>query len=336
MKHFFVFISILAMLLTVGCGKADETLSNINEESESDEHQGGNVLKYTAPLTGLPIEEENNNRIIGVMINNHSKARPQSGLAQADMVYEVLAEGMITRFVAIYQSQEPEKIGPVRSIRPYYLDIINGFDALIAHSGGSPEAYETIFNSDLPDLDEIRRAGEAYWREDFREPPHNLYTSAERIKEAANDRDFNTEGYIPEFIFLDEMDIKEGFTAKEVTINYYTDYVVSYKYDETTKLYNRGINGQPHIDYDTKEQLTAKNLLIIEAHHKILDSAGRREIDVYGPGNGYLFQNGVGREVIWERKDGVIRAYINGEEQGLYPGQTWTIIVPEKSDVLYK
>lgn len=338
MKRLLIFLAILIVVFTTGCG--DTTTKDVgqfekpvNEENELTTETSEN--KYTAPLTGLPTEEEVTNRIIGVMINNHSKARPQSGLLKADMVYEILAEGPITRLVAIYHSNEAEIIGPVRSIRPYYLELINGFDAYIVHAGSSQEALATIQKNDLPDIDEIENASVAFWRADNREAPHNLYTSTDKITSFAEKRNYRSEGYIPELKFLNEDVEVTGTPAENVTINYYSDYAVSYQYDETTKLYKRFINGKPHIDFETKEQLTAKNLLVIRADHQIIDDVGRRKIDIYGPDKGYLFQHGIVRDVEWERKDGVIRAFINGEEQGLYPGQTWTIVVEKGTKVFY-
>ncbi|OEF99467.1 hypothetical protein BHF71_08880 [Vulcanibacillus modesticaldus] len=306
------------------------------QKNSEDELNEENIPKYRAPLTGLPVEQEVDGRIIGIMINNHYKARPQSGLNKADMVYEILAEGMITRFVAIYHSQQPDVIGPVRSIRPYYLDIINGFDALIVHAGASNAAFAILQQNQLPDIDEITNSGGAFWRATFRKAPHNVYTNIEKIKDIAKRRGFRLKGYIPTIPFLGEDEKVEGIEAKEIKIEYYSKYVIDYKYDEETKLYNRYVNGAPHKDLETDEQLTARNILVIRTDHKIIDDVGRREIDVNGPGKGYLFQNGIVKEITWQRKDGIIRAYIDGKEQGLYPGQTWIIVVQNQTPVFYQ
>ncbi len=315
----------------------DEQLEQSNREEQAEDNKPEETEpKFIAPLTGLPSDFEINNRIIGIMVNNHNKARPQTGLNEADIVYEFLTEGMITRFVAFYQSKIPDVIGPVRSIRPYFIDLINGFDAIIVHAGGSYQAYDILQESSLPDLDEIKNAGEVFWRESFRIAPHNLYTSIEKIRKGAKKRGFRSEGYIPTISFLDKDDKVDGKKAEAITVNYDKNYIVTYKYDEASKLYYRSINGEPHTDFETRLQLTAKNVLVIRAKHKVLDSEGRRAINIDGPGKGLLFQNGVTREITWQRKDGVIRPYINGEEQGLYPGQTWVIVVQNDTDVSYK
>jgi len=331
-----VLILILSSIFLIGCNN-NEAMKPIEEENVIVDNQPiVDEVKFYAPLTGLPTNEKVDNRIIGVMINNHSKARPQSGLLQADMVYEVLAEGMITRFVAIYQSQEADLIGPVRSIRPYYIDIINGFDAYIVHSGSSQEALATLQNSNLPDIDEIENAGSVFWRVDFRKMPHNLYTNTTKITSFAEKRGYRLEGYIPELVFINEGKKIEGDSATNITIKYASDYIVGYQYDEKAGVYKRYINGNPHTDLDTGEQLTASNIIVARADHRVVDSDGRREIDVYGPGDGYLFQDGKVQAIEWERTDGVIRAFVDGEEQGLIPGQTWTLIVENRTDVSYK
>lgn len=333
-----VLILILSSFSLIGCAnnEAMKPIENQTVDLVDNNKIEDKKAEFYAPLTGLPADEQIDNRITGVMINNHSKARPQSGLLEADMVYEVLAEGMITRFVAIYQSQEADLIGPVRSIRPYYIDIINGFDAYIVHSGSSQEALATLQNSNLPDLDEIENAGSAFWRVDFRKAPHNLYTNIEKITTVAEQKGYRSEGYVPEFIFLEEGEEVEGESAVNITIQYASDYIVGYQYDEQAEVYKRYINGEPHIDYETGKQLTATNILVARADHRIIDSEGRRKVDVYGPGDGYLFQNGKVKTVEWKRVDGVIRAFVDGKEQGLIPGQTWTLIVENRTEVLYK
>lgn len=317
---------------------AESVVEEIDSEENIEEEQVTEEIPevFFAPLTGLQVDQEVNNRIIGVMINNLKPARPQSGLDKADMVYEILAEGMITRFIAFYQSQQPEVIGPVRSTRPYYIDIINGFDGIIVHCGASFAAYDILRNNSLPYLDEITNSSGTFWREDFRNPPHNVYTSYDKIITSVKSKGYKEVGYIPSFIFLDENQVMEGAPATNIKIDYYTNYHITYEYNAETKLYNRFIDGSPHTDLETGQQLTAKNILVVRTDHKVLDSAGRLEVDVYGPGTGYLFQNGLVKEVIWERKDGVIRAYIDGVEQGLYPGQTWVMVVQHQTPVAYQ
>ncbi|UFJ41028.1 DUF3048 domain-containing protein [Brevibacillus humidisoli] len=289
-------------------------------------------LPYTAPFTGLGAEEKIERRPVMVMINNHPKARPQSGLEQADIVYEILAEGEVTRFVAIYQSHKPPVIGPVRSIRPYYIEIGAGFDAVMVHAGGSPEALQTLGRSDYAYINEINNSA-YFWREKFRQAPHNLYTSAELIEKAMNDKGMRMTTELPDFPFLPaEAKVIGGEKANQIDVTFHSLYSASYTYDERKEKYLRFTEGEPHIELSTEQQLEVTNLLVLAARHRVLDSEGRRQIDVVGPGDGYLFQQGTARKIKWKRSGGVIRAYQDEgltQEVPLLPGNTWINIVPD-------
>jgi hypothetical protein len=298
------------------------------EEPVEEEPAPEPEFPYYAPLTGIGSMVEINDRIIAVMMNNHGKARPQSGLDQADMVYEILAEGWITRLVALYQSQSPEVIGPVRSIRPYLTDLATGFDAVFAHAGGSQEALNTVQNRGLASLDEIYNAGHAFYRVNFRKMPHNLYTNVEMLRKGADSRGHRTDSDIPTIPFKDPKEEMLGDDAKWIEIEYHSTYQVAYEYDPETQLYTRYVRGEPHLDMETEKALTTTNVFVIETSHRILDNVGRRAIDVMSEGEGYLFQRGKMQKVDWKRVDGVIRPMKDGEEVGLYPGTTWVNIIP--------
>jgi hypothetical protein len=331
----FAIMCIIALLLLIGaCGKQDVTTEpepiEPLEPEEPIEEPEEIVYPYTAPLTGLGSMTELDHRIMAVMISNQAQARPQSGLDQADIVYEILAEAWITRLVAFYHSEEPEVIGPVRSLRPYLIDLALGFDAVFAHAGGSDEALAIVANRGLASLDEIHTAGFAFYRVNFRQMPHNLYTNIELLRSGAERRNFRTESDIPTLRFKAEDEPMQGDDANEIHIQYGSSYTVGYHYDPETELYTRYVQGEPHIDMETEEALTMTNVFVIETTHRILDGDGRRAIDVTGEGKGYLFQRGKVQEVDWKRIDGVIRPIQDGEEVGLYPGKTWVNVIPNQ------
>ncbi|KQL45122.1 hypothetical protein AN963_27880 [Brevibacillus choshinensis] len=287
---------------------------------------------YKAPLTGLGSQERlDSKRPIMVMINNAPPARPQSGISKADMIYEVLAEGEMTRLLSIFQSQEPDIIGPVRSIRPYFIQIGIGFDAVLVHAGGSQEALTTLARSDYSHLDEIPN-GRYFWRENFRKAPHNLYTKPELLKQAMQDKNMRTTSEVPHFTFLPEdAVITEGEPATKVDLTFHSLNKAGFVYDEKEKKYMRFTAGKPHVDLSDNKQLSTTNLLVIATKHRVLDSEGRRQVDVVGPGDGYLFQQGKARKIKWKRSNGVIRAYSDAaltEEMPLLLGNTWIEILP--------
>ncbi len=337
-----VFMLVLALVLA-GCNNPfSKEPENVAPEPNYDnllnayEHINEKPEDFYAPLTGMPVESELNQRIIGVMISNIKAARPQSGLLEADIVYEALAESEITRLVAFYQSKQPAVIGPVRSARPYYIDLITGYDGVVVHVGASQAAYAKLRNNNIAYIDDITKSAGAFWRVSWRNSPHSTYVSYENLLSAMKTFGYRTEGKFPELKFYDNAQVITGESAQHVKIKYFDSYVIDYMYEPILRQYHRSINGLAHLDLDTGKQLTAKNILVIRSTHRVLDSSGRRSIDVVGPGDGYLFQNGVAREITWKSVDGVIRAFVDGVEQPLYPGQTWVIIVQNNTVVNYQ
>lgn len=329
---------ILFIFSIVGC-QGEEVTQPIEEEPVIEEPIEEEVIEeepvedeplfpYYAPLTGLGSMVEIDERIISVLVNNHAFARPQSGLDQADIVYEILSEGWITRLVAFYQSQSPEVIGPVRSLRPYLIDLAMGFDAVFAHAGGSQAALNAVKNRGLASLDEIYNAGNSFYRVNFRKMPHNLYTNIEMLRKGVERRGYRSESEIPTLTFKDPSEEAVGEDAGWIEIEYHSTYVVAYEYDPELAIYTRFVRGEPHIDMETEKQLTTTNLLVIETTHRTLDDDGRRAIDVMSEGKGLLFQRGKMEKVDWKRIDGVIRPMKDGVEIGLYPGTTWVNIIP--------
>ncbi|MGE5702575.1 MAG: DUF3048 domain-containing protein [Clostridia bacterium] len=305
----------------------------VPEQTEPQPNETAPAFAYTSPLTGLGTNEPIDHRPVMVMINNAPPARPQSGLDAADLVYEILAEGEMTRFVAIYHSQHPKVIGPVRSIRPYYIQIGVGFDALMVHAGGSQEALETLAHSDFSYLNEINN-GKYFWRDKSRKAPHNLYTDSKRIEQAMKEKGMRTQAELPYLPFLPaDAQITEGVKAETIQVRFHSMYKVSYQYDPQTKRYLRFTQGKPHQDLQSKKQLSTTNLLVLSARHQILDKEGRRRVDVNGPGDGYLFQQGKAQKIKWKRANGVIRAYAATGDQAelpLLPGNTWINIIPDQ------
>ena len=309
----------------------------LQEEAEVEEEL---IAPYTYPLTGVPTEELVTERPIVVMVENSPAARPQTGLHEADLVYEVLAEGDITRFIAVYHSVKSEEIGPVRSIRPYFVQLGWALDGILVHAGWSQEAMNLMAKHKLNHLDQVYGDHDFYWRDKSRKAPHNLYTSTELVRKGAEARKFRDEWEKQPILTFAGADAGEpaGDPAPSVTIPYIGGYTVGYTYDEAAKTYLRSMKGEPHNDKKTGERLTATNVMIVEAKHRIVDSVGRREVDVFGPGKGFLLQGGKKREIVWELQDGLIRAY---EKEGdlldiaLLPGKTWIQIVPDAGRVTF-
>lgn len=294
---------------------------------------------YQAPLTGVESAQMNESRPVMVIINNAPQARPQSGLTQADLLYEVLAEGEITRIIALFQSSTfSDAIGPVRSIRPYFISIGKSYGAIQVHAGGSPDGYATIQREKIENLDEITNAGPYFFREKFRKAPHNLYTNLTQIREGASKRSLGAQGpAAPVYSFVKpESSAVETMgsgarEARKVDVTFLVkSYRVSYEYDEAARVYKRSINGTPHIDLNNGETLTAANVVVLGTDHRVLDNEGRRDVRVTGKGAAILFQRGKAMPVEWkrERENDPIRLYDQDREVSLLQGKTHMLIVP--------
>jgi hypothetical protein len=326
-------VGMASALLLAGCNKVEEVQNQSEKPVKEEEPVVEEVSKtFQAPLTGVDLSEEPSGRAFGVMINNDPKARPQSALNQADIVYEVLAEGNVTRFLAIFQSEHPENIGPVRSARDYYIDLASGYDALYIAHGYSPEAQEMLTSGVIDNLNGMQYDGTLFQRASFRQPPHNSYISYESILKGAKQVGYDMTETPDALPFYEEEELVNisGETAEQVTVAYLKSnlFKVDYKYDASSKKYARYSNDEQTIDLDSEEPVLLDNVLIVAMEHELLDDSGRREIDLTSGGKGYLLQQGKLIDVEWKNIDGRILPFLNGEEVKFVPGKTWINIVP--------
>ncbi|VEF49175.1 lipoprotein [Bacillus freudenreichii] len=296
-------------------------------------------VKATAPLTGVETKIAPPERAVAVTINNHPDARPQSGLSQADVVYEVLAEGKVTRFLAIFQSEKPESIGPVRSARQYFIDLSQGYDALFIAHGYSPEAKESLKSGAIDNINGIQHDGTLFKRVDFRQAPHNSYITFKNIEKGAEDAGYEMDEAPKPLSFLtdEEAGNLSGDAAANVKVAYSQDenFIADYHYDSENEKYTRSSGGAETVEYDNDNPVLLDNVIVIEAAHTIKDSEGRLGIDLNSGGKAYVFQKGIAQEAEWKNEDGRVFPYINGEPIKLIPGKTWINIVPELTMVSF-
>ncbi|BCB02208.1 DUF3048 domain-containing protein [Bacillus sp. KH172YL63] len=323
----------LSSLTLVACSSDKEI------KKESDKETATNAVKEEtgveteersqAPLTGVAEEEATASRAVAVMVNNHPKARPQSGLSQADVIYEVLAEGDITRFLAIFQSHQPEEIGPVRSARDYYIELARGYDGLFIAHGYSPEAKDMLTGGYIDHLNGMQYDGTLFERASFRKAPHNSYISYKHISEGAEKNDFDMERTPQSLNFSDKGDAG-GEAAQSVMVTYSRNQLfnVMYDYNEEEGKYERYSDGEQTIDYNGNVPVLVKNLFIVETDHTLVDDKGRRDIDLESGGDAYLMQEGKLRKVQWKNIDGRILPYENDQPVSFLKGSTWINIIP--------
>ncbi|WP_257031592.1 DUF3048 domain-containing protein [Paenibacillus sp. E222] len=312
--------------------KPESVPTPVQEEQETEEPA---TSLYTAPLTGLPVDEAITRRPLAVMINNAPAARPQSGLSAADIMIEVLAEGGITRFIAIFQSEGgAETVGPVRSIRPYLIELGESYDGVLVHAGGSPDAYSILQKQQKQHMDEISNSGPYFWRSSDRKAPHNLYTSADKLREGADTKGYSYDFKSPVYTYNEEGATSGGELAKQFDIHYLLEsYRVTYDYDEVSGRYMRLVNGKADQDLDNGNPIGGSNIIVAGADHKVLDNVGRLSVNLEQGGEAMLFQKGKMIRGQWVKKPGdIIRFVQNGTEVALVPGKTFISIVPNQPD----
>jgi hypothetical protein len=293
-----------------------------------------------APLSGLRVKEDVAKKTpIAIVVENHPESRPQSGLNKADIVYETFAEGGITRFLAIYQSQEPPaQIGPVRSARPYFVEWAKSYEALFAHVGGSIDALDLIKARGIYDINQFNFPS-TFWRDRTRRAPHNVYTTLARIEEAAQTKNYPSQNQsVPSYLFKPEPKKEERPESFSFRVQYNNAFGVTYTYLPEENTFKRAIAGYKHMDKETGEQLAAKNVLIGFSNF----SYGRtryneQKVDIVNTGSGsaIAYVNGKRQQATWKRlPGGPLKFYSQeGSEIALSPGTTWISFVPTGTPV---
>lgn len=292
------------------------------------------VEKFYSPLTGLEVKDKasTTQAVTGIMIENSPDARPQSGIKNSGVVFETIAESTITRFLVIYQEQKPQLIGPVRSVRPYYVDWVAAFDASIAHIGGSKLALDEVRNGNYRDIDQFFNAS-TYWRATDRYAPHNVYTSFEKI-DALNTKKGYTSSSFSGFKRKDSKAI-ETPTATKVSVKMGdTIYDSSYVYNPETNLYSRSVGGKAHIDRE-EGQITPRVVIVMKAiMSQVFEDGWRESIQTIGKGDAFIFQDGSVTKANWSKsskKEQVKFLDQDNNEIALAKGQTWITIIPQQT-----
>jgi len=314
-----------------------DDLEVVDQTPEKEEQDLTGLAK--APLTGLYVKEELiEQRPIVAMLDNHYGARPQAGLRDAELVYEILAEGNITRYMAVFHTSLPEKLGPIRSARPYYISRALEYDPYYVHVGGSQQALQDIHDLNMADIDGLSSGSNVFWRTKHKRIPHNMYSNAQAIIKEGNRRGHRTEVTFETLKFKDEVASLSGETCTGLDIIYLQPtnrdkdgYHVGFSYNEETKLYQRLVNNKAYSDEIDGSTLTTTNIIVQFASHKVLDSAGRLKVGLVGKGKGYYISAGEKIQMTWTKSErrGLTRYYdLEGKEIVLNPGKTWIQVVP--------
>lgn len=314
---------------------------------------GGELSKDTRvinPLTGeFSTKKEAKDwvdiRPLAVMVNNHVDARPQSGLIYADLVYEIVAEGGITRLLPFYKSEIPEKIGPVRSAREYFLVLVKELgDAMLMHIGWSPQALAAIESWPVRSLG---RGGGQFWRDNPRgvATEHTAYADGKDLLETGINLGWEGTREYKVWEFKDdksEYDSAKAFSTVTIDFWHQGDYSAIFDYNAESNMYLRSMgydadgNSIPHNDQETEEQVQVKNLLVQFVKEVPIpnDLKGRLDYELVGSGTGLVFIDGKVIEVTWNKVERDSRTMFydsDGEEMKFNRGKFWISIVPDRN-----
>ena len=300
-----------------------------------------NVVQKVEEIKIVDINSKS--RPFAVMINNVGTARPlQSGLQDAYIIYELIVEGGITRYLALFLDTNTERIGSIRSARHYYLDYAKENDAIYVHHGYSPQAYSDFSNLNVDRIEvSTPKTG---WRDTSLKvaSEHTLFTSIELLKNGLGSKRLEREkDLILSYSANDiELNKKDGaIVANNVVIPYSSNTKTSYKYNSDEKVYYRYVNDKEHTDYVTKKQYTFKNIITYKVRNYTLDdpeSKGRQGIENIGSGEGYFISNGYAIKINWKKECRECQTeytYLDGSKIVVNDGNTFIQIQPSDKEL---
>lgn len=360
MKHFRKFFTlILALALTVSVLGGCTSRTTVEEPEETEEtvptaaptptptptpaaeteEPEPTPLPYTNPLTGEGLEEPVTTRVWAVMINDYYGALPQCGVSEADIIYETLAEGGITRMMAIFTDiRAAETLGSIRSIRDYYVSIGMAYDAVTVHAGYSPAAQTMLAQYDIDNIDGVGGSFpeiNPFYRDSSRGAygsEHTLFTTGEDLWDCAESYGYELEADedADYGLHFTEDGTPDGEDAGYVCVTF-TSKTTSFVYDEETQLYGGYQYGSEYTDANTGDQLQFTNLLVLSASISVVDSVGRVDVGLIGSGSGWFVCGGKYVEITWEREslyDNFHYYLTDGSELELGVGKTYIGIIP--------
>ena len=310
-------------------------------------------------------------RPVAVMIDNHTGAWPQAGLNDAYMVYEIIVEGGETRLMPVFKGANLKKIGPIRSSRHYFLDYALENDAIYVHFGWSPQAEKDISRLKVNNINGISESTTNFWRVKDKKAPHNAVTDTSKILEMAKSKNYKTTSndksilnYVAEEFNLTDIyaDKKiessenttnvatnttqnasnsavEVKTATKITIPHSKLHTVVYEYNAETKRYTRYARKKLQTDWETKEQVTTKNIIIEFINNTDLrdgENKGRQDLQTVGTFDGYYITNGQAIKIKCTkttRSGKTVYKDLDGKEINVNDGNTWVNICPKDATV---
>jgi hypothetical protein len=300
-------------------------------------------ILYRNPLNGQPMDEPYTGRPVAIVINNLKGALPHCGVADADIIYEILAEGGITRCLAVFSDvSKAGDIGSIRSARTYFISLAKSYDAILMHHGDSTLA-RSQFNAGV--IDHVDGGAPWFIRNQDRinsgySFEHTLFTSGEKVMDCLQEKDFRlTSNADRDYgVTFDEEAAIDGETANVVTVKYSQgNKTTKFTYDAESGTYSMYQHNRDYVDGNTGDQVTFTNILVLYA--KMIytnDASGHVRHTLEGENNGYYICGGKMIPIRWTRtsENHPFRYELeDGTPLVLQPGRTFVNVVPTKSTV---
>jgi hypothetical protein len=327
----------------------EETASG-TEETAAETANPDEIKGNINPLSGLELSDKVANlRPLAVMVENNTPARPQSGLVSADVVFEVVDEGGITRFVTIYSSYDSDMVGPVRSARPYYAEIAASFNPIYTFWGTFPGFYIVIQNLGLDYLSPLgdetgasnitgnfvdpgSGAGADAIRDTTRVAPHNAYIQTPRMREIAANIGYASEPGETYFHFKEDAGESSRGDIGNITVDFSSSsFRVDWEYDEATNTYLRSVGGEANLDRETGKQVTVNNVIVLFTD---IENSGNEQghmlVRTTQGGDAYFFIDGQVIEGTWDRSSALEPFQfkdMDGNVMLINRGQTWISMI---------
>ena len=337
-KPILITICIVALLaITASVLWVSGVFASDNEEKSNNNEE---VVPNEPEEKTLQIVDTNStSRPYAVMINNINVARPlQSGLQDAYIIYEIIVEGGITRYMALFLDQDTERIGSIRSARHYFLDYALENDAIYVHHGQSPQA-QSDFRTLGIDRIEVNNSTTGFRDNSLNvASEHRLFTSIGLLNNGLGNVRTERDNDLLLNYSVNELDLSSyvgAIPANNVTIKYSGYITNTYEYDSESGVYKRFVNGEEHTDYVTNKQYTFKNIITYQVDNYTLndgENKGRQDIENIGEGTGYYISGGYAVPITWEKssRSSQTKYYLeNGEELVVNDGNTFIQIQPE-------
>ena len=357
-KYVYILIVLIFTIAMVGCKKDKGDNNDIIEGLENNEDESTpTVTPTTTPIpTEAPLVEENhdgemrssltglwvpieigNKRPYAIQFNNFKTVRNQWGISEADIVYEALVEGGITRLLGIGENYKSDKIGSVRSSRHYFVSFADEYDSIYIHYGKTKYAVSKLKELAINNIDGETGIGTTvFYRDKSISAPNNAFTSASRILEGINIKKYETahiEDFEPHFSFYDEdTELSLGTKCKKVSIKYpYNKPYLTYNAED--KLYYRYQFNEIHKDSNTGKQLSFKNIIVQFVNEWDIDRNDYQTMSLEdAEGTGFYISNGQAVPIKWEKneKQKWMRYFdMTGQELKINQGKTYIAIYPD-------